>query len=82
MQSNTQQAQAAPTNDQGSTKVHFKDQVILVTGAGAGLGRAYSLMLGRLGAKVVVNDMSQKNADSVVQEIKSGQWPLITTPTM
>lgn len=50
---------------------------MLVTGAGAGLGRAYSLMLGRLGAKVVVNDMSAKNADAVVQEVKSGMPPLL-----
>ena len=31
--------------------------VAVVTGAGAGLGRAYALMFGSRGAKVVVNDL-------------------------
>jgi multifunctional beta-oxidation protein len=41
-----------------------------VTGAGAGIGRAYSLMYAKLGAKVCVNDFSEKNANAVVDEIK------------
>lgn len=43
-----------------------------MTGAGAGLGRIYSLMFARLGANIVVNDVSAKGAQSVVDEIKSG----------
>lgn len=53
--------------DQG--KVSFKDQVVLVTGAGSGLGRAYSLLFAQLGAKVAVSDI--KDADKVADEIKS-----------
>ena len=34
----------------------LKDQVVIVTGAGGGIGRAAALLLGRLGARVVVND--------------------------
>jgi NAD(P)-dependent dehydrogenase (short-subunit alcohol dehydrogenase family) len=34
----------------------LKDQVIIVTGAGGGIGRAIALLLGRLGARVIVND--------------------------
>ena len=34
----------------------FKDQVILVTGGGGGLGRSHALLFARLGAKVLVND--------------------------
>jgi NAD(P)-dependent dehydrogenase (short-subunit alcohol dehydrogenase family) len=36
----------------------FAGDVVLVTGAGAGLGRSYALALGRHGARVVVNDLS------------------------
>lgn len=34
----------------------FEDKTVLITGAGRGLGRAHALLLGDLGARVVVND--------------------------
>ena len=34
-----------------------KDKVIVVTGAGGGIGRDFALALGREGAKVIVNDI-------------------------
>lgn len=45
------------------------DRTVIITGAGAGLGREHALAFAAEGANVVVNDIKREAAESVAQEI-------------
>ena len=69
--------------------IDFADQVVIVTGAGRGLGRLYALDLARRGARVVVNDLGGTMqgegadaavADRVVEEIERAGGVAVASP--
>jgi multifunctional beta-oxidation protein len=66
---NLKAADTLPPNGPLMTDLGIKGRVALVTGCGAGLGRAYAIQLAKLGAKVMVNDV--KNAQAVADEINA-----------
>jgi NAD(P)-dependent dehydrogenase (short-subunit alcohol dehydrogenase family) len=52
-------------------EIRFDDEVVLVSGAGRGIGRAHALLFGLRGAHVVVNDVDPDVAQAVADEIAS-----------
>jgi NAD(P)-dependent dehydrogenase (short-subunit alcohol dehydrogenase family) len=69
-------AEATRADDHADRSLRFDDQVVVITGAGKGLGRAYALSLARRGAAVLVNNRRQEgetrgSADDVAAEIRA-----------
>jgi 3-oxoacyl-[acyl-carrier protein] reductase len=48
---------------------HLKDKIVLITGAGKGMGRALALALAERGAIIAANDISPVNVDLAIAEI-------------
>jgi NAD(P)-dependent dehydrogenase (short-subunit alcohol dehydrogenase family) len=47
----------------------FNGKIVVVTGAGSGIGRSSAMLFSRLGAKVHVADVNAESAESVVREV-------------
>ncbi len=58
----------------------FKDNVVLVTGSGRGLGAATAFRFAQEGAKIVINDLNKENAQAIEKKIQNlGREVLIST---
>ncbi len=60
--------------------MRLKNKVIIVTGGGVGIGRAYSMGLAKEGAKVVVADIQEEEAKKVAGDIKQAGGEALAVP--
>jgi NADP-dependent 3-hydroxy acid dehydrogenase YdfG len=62
-------------------KSKFKDQVVVITGASSGIGRATALEFAREGAKTVLVSRSLEKLERVADEIRSFNPNVLAVPT-
>jgi NAD(P)-dependent dehydrogenase (short-subunit alcohol dehydrogenase family) len=51
--------------------MEFADKIVVVTGAGSGIGRSSAMLFAKLGAKVHVADLNAESAERVVREVEA-----------
>jgi 3-oxoacyl-[acyl-carrier protein] reductase len=61
--------------------MRFKDKIAIITGAGQGIGEAYASALAADGAKVVVADLNETQADRVAKVIEAAGGAAIAVKT-
>ena len=49
----------------------LNNRTILVTGSGSGIGKATAIMLGELGATVVVVDQNKRSSEATVNQLRT-----------
>ena len=53
----------------------LKDRVVIVTGAGQGIGRVFAKSFAKAGARAVIAELNEKKAAAVSEEIHEGWRP-------
>jgi NAD(P)-dependent dehydrogenase (short-subunit alcohol dehydrogenase family) len=59
----------------------FKNQAVIITGAGSGIGEATALLFAREGASVIVSDRNKIGGENTVQQIKNAGGEASFVPT-
>lgn len=59
----------------------LENKVVIVTGGGQGLGRAFAIRMADEGAKVVIAEINAENAKAVAQELKALGHESLALPT-
>ena len=50
--------------------LNFKNKIVVITGAGAGIGKALAIEFSKLGAKLALNDVNQQKLKNTLNELK------------
>lgn len=61
--------------------MQVKDKIVIITGAGSGIGKATAKLFGQHGAQVVVSDINAESAKQVAEEIEAAGGKAISNVT-
>jgi 3-oxoacyl-[acyl-carrier protein] reductase len=59
----------------------LKDRVVIITGAGQGIGRVFAKAFASAGARVVVAELNERKAEAVAEEILKGDGQVLAVTT-